>query len=152
MNLMKMPLLLICLALIFAGIFWIDNQLAQAFAGISMGLACYLFWAMGRAQQTAEYWRGTGPRWMQSVHKQLHKMNDLIQARLLTYNACKMCAKVVGVIFILAILSIRNDLGNNWWVGILSFSTILVLGVSLTEWYIRRKFTRIDWKDIPPFP
>lgn len=146
MHKMKLVLIVVCLVLIFIVLAVFDTLLTQTFAGITIGLAVSLFWVMGSVQQTAEYWNGTGPWWMQFIYKQLHKQNLLIQAKVQKYNADKMLCLVLGLFGAVMLNGVRDKI--NWWVALLSFLIIWILGICLSEWYIRRKFHRIDWKDL----
>lgn len=143
---MKLFLIVVCLVLIFIVLAQFDTLLTQTFAGITIGLAISLIWVMGSVQETAEYWNGTSPQWMQFIHKQLRKQNLLIQSKVQTYNADKMLCLVLGLFGVVIINSERDKI--NWWVELLSFLTTWILVICLSEWYIRRKFTRIDWKDL----
>lgn len=144
---MKIFLAFVCLSLIFFGLVLFDTSITQTFAGITIGLAISLFWVMGSAQETAEYWNGTGPRWMQFIYKQLHKQNALIQSKVQKYNADKMLCLVLGLFAFVMMISNRHSI-INWWVAPVSFLITWILGIALSEWYIRRKLTRIDWRDL----
>jgi hypothetical protein len=124
-----------------------DTSLTQAFAGIAVGLAVSVFWVTGCAQQTAEYWRGSGPRWMKSIYRQLHKQNLLIQTKVQKYNASKGLSLILALFGSVMIRTMRDSMVN-WWVELISFLTTWILVIALSEWYFRRNFTRIDWKDL----
>jgi hypothetical protein len=143
---MKLFLIVVCLVLISTVFFVFDTSLTQTFAGITIGLAIISLWVMGSTQETAEYWNGTGPSWMQFIHKQLHKQNFLIQAKVQTYNADKMLCLVLGLFSAVMLNSIRDVI--YWRFTLLSFLITWILGICLSEWYIRHKFTRINWKDL----
>ena len=144
---MKLYLIFLCLLIVHGLLIRIDTPMTQAFSGIAAGLAFNISWLGGRAQQTAEYWHGTGPRWMQFIYEQQDKQNVAIRAKTMKRNY----NKIISLVFItgeviLAIIIIGNR--NNWWVELISVLITWTLCVALIEIYFRSNFTHIDWKDL----
>ena len=127
--------------------FWLDTPFTQVCAGITIGLIFNIFWLFGNSQETAEYWDGTGPRWMQLINRLLYKQNSLIQSKVLKYNINKIVSLVFLLAFVFLLIYWRHDT-IHWWFQLVSLIITWIAVACLVGWYFQRKFTRRDWKDL----
>lgn len=146
MNLLILIVVIVLLMAIYCIFETMASPVAGVFANIIGGLFVNLFWIVGCAQQTTEYWHGTGPRWMNYMSRKLQRQSTMIATHALMQkrNINKTISLAFGGGFFAVILNEKKEGEPYWWVQVIILLTISILGVFLSEWYFRRKFTRMD--------
>jgi hypothetical protein len=141
-------LILLVNALIGWGFMSLHHWLAYAAAGTVMGASIALLWFLGKIQQTAEFWRGTGPLWMRFL------FGDPSKHHLIKYSKRYKChigklgqveSLVFGILGTLLLIYIDRGL---YFSAAIMFLITWILCVYLSEMYFRRmyskhRFTRI---------
>jgi hypothetical protein len=141
-------LILLINALIGWGLMSLHHWLAYAAAGAVIGASIALLWFLGDIQQTAEFWRGTGPRWMRFLFGDPSKHHLIKYSKRYKCNIGKLGQAESLVFWLLgALLLIYIDRGLYFSAAIM-FLIIWILCVYLSEMYFRRmyskhRFTRI---------
>jgi hypothetical protein len=109
-----------------------DHPVAGACSAISMGLLLNLLYIIGSAQQTAEYWRNTGPRWMRLIKPIRYRPNIMHNPVIKTHNIYKRLSLTCAVIFII-MLMLFKEIGHRhyWWIELIIFTNNMYTGCIL---------------------
>jgi hypothetical protein len=141
-------LILLINALIGWGLMSLHYWLAYAAAGAVIGASIALLWFLGDIQQTAEFWRGSGPWWMRFLFGDPSKHHLINYSKRYKCNIGKL-GKVESLAFWLlgTLLLIYIDRGLYSSAAIM-FLITWILCICLSEMYFRRmyskhRFTRI---------
>jgi hypothetical protein len=126
----------------------LHHWIAYAAAGAVIGESIALLWFLGKIQQTAEFWRGTGPRWMRFFFGDPSKHLLVKYSKRYKCNIGKL-GQAESLVFVIlgALLLIGIDRGLYLPAAIMSLIT-WILCIYLSEMYFRRmysqhRFTRV---------
>jgi hypothetical protein len=128
------------------GVLMIDCWITPYLFWIMWGMCTAMTWIIANVYQTTEFWRGTCPRWIYLIFGRPTDRTKTYFSKgymLFPTKYARGFALGYGLLLIIVALTTTK-------IAVISPITWL-LCVCLSEWYFRRRYTKIkDWSKYPP--